>query len=424
MIQEEFTLDHAILYGGATVLLDYLKRIGLQKIFSRHLPISKRKDSLYPLPDVGVVMVTGHLLGKERLFHFEDLEADPLLALKLGMPKLPDHTVLNKDLHRFSGPLEVEALRAVHQEVLHRSLRGLQEGVLDIDTTVETVYGEPSEADVGYNPTRPGRASYRPILAFEGGRRVCANVHLRGGAVHTITGFADFYRQTIAQLPPRMHIWCVRLDRGFSGEETFGFLEKQGTHYVAKIKVTDRLLRQPFKWQRIEEGEEIVEVSSTYYQATSWQRPRRVVLVRRREADPEQIALFEEALWRYDAMATTLNWDEEDIWHFYNQRCPAENYIKEQKHGFGIDAIPTDDYWPNYAALLLKVIAYNLYVSFLREVVPKAYRSYTVTRMRRMFWMIPAILVRHARRWILRLWRDFPRQKAFWEMRKRVFAIG
>ncbi len=51
-------------------------------------------------------------------------------------------------------------------------------------------------------------------------------------------------------------------------------------------------------------------------------------------------------------MATTLDWNKEDIWHFYHQRCTAENYIKEQKHGFGTDAIPTDDYWPNYAALL------------------------------------------------------------------------
>lgn len=423
-IREEFTLPQATLYGGAAVLLDYQERIGLRNLFSRHLPMSKRSDSLYTLPDICTILVIGHLLGKERLFHFEDLEEDPLLALKLGLPKLPDHTVLNKDLHRFRGASEVESLRASNREILHRSLRGLRRGILDFDTTVETVYGEQEGTEIGYNPNKPGRASYRPIFVFEGQRRVCVNAHLQGGAAHNTTGFVDFYLQTIAQLPQHMHIWCARFDRGFAGEETFAFLEQQGVHYVGKIRVTDRLLQHPLKWRRIEEGEEIVEVASFYYQATTWSRPRRVVLVRRREAIPEQIPLFEELLWKHEAIVATLDWDEEDIWRFYNQRCTAENYIKEQKLGFGIDAIPTDDFWPNYAALLLKVIAYNLYVSFLREVAPKAYRRYTVSRMRRTFWMIPGVLVYHARQWILRLWEGFPRQRAFWEMKRRVLAIA
>lgn len=423
-IREEFTLPHATLYGGAAVVLDDQERIGLRNLFASHLPKSKRSDSLYPLPDVCTVLVIGTLLGKERLFHFEDLEEDPLLSVKLRLPKLPDHTLLYKDLHRFAGPPEVEALRAVHRKVLARPLRGLRRGILDFDTTVETVYGEQEGTAMGYNPTKPGRASYRPLLAFEGQRRVCVNAHLEGGNVHPTTRFADFYRRTLEQLPSHVRIWCVRFDRGFAGEETFRFLEQEGVHSVGKIRVTDRLLHQPRKWRRIGQGEEIVEVVSFSYQATRWSRPRRVVLIRRREAHPRQLPLLEELLWKYEAMVTTLDWDEEDIWHFYNQRCTVENYIKEQKLGFGIDAIPTAAYWPNSAALLLKIIAYNLYVGFLREVAPKAYRRYTVERMRRMFWMIPGVLVRHARQWILRLWRGFPRQEAFWEMKRRVLAIA
>ena len=69
-----------------------------------------------------------------------------------------------------------------------------------------------------------------------------------------------------------------------------------------------------------------------------------MILMRRREANPEQIPLLTELLWNYEAILTALDWDEEDIRHFYNQRCTTEDYIKEQEPGFGIDAIPTDDF--------------------------------------------------------------------------------
>jgi hypothetical protein len=63
-----------------------------------------------------------------------------------------------------------------------------------------------------------------------------------------------------------------------------------------------------------------------------------------------------------------------------------------------------DAFYPNAADALLKMIAYNVNQGFKQEIAPQEAKTYTVGRMRRVFWMIPALLVSHARKWTLRLW--------------------
>nr|WP_245864317.1 hypothetical protein [Paenibacillus donghaensis] len=40
--------------------------------------------------------------------------------------------------------------------------------ILDLDSTVETVYGNQAKAAKGGHSHKPGRKSYHPLLAFEG----------------------------------------------------------------------------------------------------------------------------------------------------------------------------------------------------------------------------------------------------------------
>jgi Transposase DDE domain group 1 len=100
-----------------------------------------------------------------------------------------------------------------------------------------------------------------------------------------------------------------------------------------------------------------------------------------------------------------------------------ENYIKEAKNGFALDAISNDGFYPNAADAMLKLIAYNVYQGFKSEVAPDAAKCYTVSRMRRLFWIIPAILVSHARQWTLKLWDGFAKQALWITMLQRSRLI-
>ncbi|MCL4517187.1 MAG: IS1380 family transposase [Firmicutes bacterium] len=427
-ISEKFSLKHATVYGGANLLLDYyLGRLKLPELFLEHLAVHKAAWASYQMPDIATSLIAGFTLGLHRIHHFEELEDDELLALKLGLPKLPDYTILYKDLEKFDTPEKLASLGKVNQQILKYLLE--REVILDIDSTVETAFGGQQMAGVGYNPKHHGRASYHPLLAFDGLSRSLIHARLRGGKAHTAEGFSDFYEECVCQLPSGVHIRFVRLDRGFRGEKVYLFLEDEAkVDYVAKLCWTSGLMERLSRgalWKRISCDEEIIEVCQLRAQLADWSKDRHVVIIRRRPADePVQGTLFRDLLWNYEAIVTNLDWEPEDVWHFYNQRGAAENYIKEMKDGFGIDHFPTGNFMANWADLLLKMVAYNCFLAFQKELAAPGYKRFTVGRMRRLFFQVPAVLVRHSRRWTLRLLQSFRRQEAWSQMRASLAALN
>ena len=137
-----------------------------------------------------------------------------------------------------------------------------------------------------------------------------------------------FYQKSKEALPNTVEVRYVRADRGFGSEEFFTALEADQVHYTVKLKMNSSLkerLAEGVLWHRIYfNGQRAIEVGSVSYRVKSWKTRRRIVLVRTTDfAECGQLQLFE--LWSYQAIATNLDWDSEDIWHFYNQRCTCEN---------------------------------------------------------------------------------------------------
>lgn len=422
---EKFSLKNATNIGGANLLADYaLDVLNLPEIFQNHLSIQKASNAVYPLADSLTTYVLASAIGTERVFHLKFLEDDPLLRTKTGWNKLPDATTFYVDIHRFTRECDVNSIRLVNKEMLRRILP--KECILDIDATVETVYGNQEYAAVGYNPTKHGRKSYHPLMFFEGKSQALINAVLRSGNASCSDEFNRAFQQTFSMLPEHSSVDYVRADAGFAGEEIYAQLEASTRKgYVAKIKRFSDLWRHAacFPWRRVEYTDLVVEVKSFLHQAKSWSKPRRIVMVRYRseEASPIQGRLFPD--WQTSAMVTNLSWAEEDIWRFYNQRCAQENYIKEMKHGFGMDRIPTQYFLPNYAVLLLKGIAYNLVLSMRKEIATPRFSRMTAIRLRRELLYIPAVIIYHARRWVLKLMETYRYQTDYLIMRQRLDAL-
>jgi len=424
-LSEKFNLKNATNIGGANLLADYaLDVLKLPEIFRKHLSLQKAPNAIYPLADSLTTYTLASAIGMERVFHMESLENDPLLRAKTGWDKLPDATTFYVDIHRFTRESDVNSLRPVNKELLWRILP--ERCILDIDATVETVYGNQEYTAVGYNPTKHGRKSYHPLMFFEGKSQALVNAVLRSGNTSSSDEFKETFQQTLSMLPEHSSVDYVRVDAGFAGEEIYAELEANTRKgYVAKIKRFPELWRHAacFPWRRVEYTDLIVEVKSFFHQAKSWSKPRRIVMVRycSEEASPIQGRLFQD--WQIAAMVSNLSWAEEDIWRFYNQRCAQENYIKEMKHGFGMDRIPTQDFLANYAVLLLKGIAYNLVLSMKNEIATQRFSRMTAVRLRRELFQIPAVIVYHARRLILRIMETYRYQGDYLIMRRRLDAL-
>jgi len=423
-IKTEFSLQNATNVGGVKIFLDYLEKIKFAEALQR-LPSVKAGNSIFPLYRVLLYLVIGWILGCERLFHFRKLQHDGLLKRFLG-GRCPHHTLLYKELLRVpkanSGLLP--ELRKLNHDVIAPCLP--KSLILDLDSTVETVYGNQTGAAVGTNSHKPGRKSYHPLLVFEGQSRLCLNAVLRAGNTHSSTDAASFLKQTFELLDSRP-VKFARFDKGFGGEDFYHLWESKSIGYVGKLKWTERLAKEVAAcryWKRFVDEDWVIEGITLIYKATSWKHPRRVAIVRKAQVfDDGQSRMILDTDWRYEAIVTNLEWEAIDLWRFYNQRSCMENYIKESKTGFSIDRIATGVFEANEVDLLIKLLAYNLYERFKRDCCETIHQRYTVARFRLEFFHCAATIIRHSRKVILKLAMDFANRCAWQRIEARIAVL-
>lgn len=429
MIGERFDLPSLTALGGVNLLVDFTRDgLGLrQALVTADLPV-KAPWAHYSMADDVETLVTAYMVGLERISHIEEWERDPLLCKKLGLAKLPDSTTLYRTLERYRGAEDLKPLAIVNRRVLGYIPAQTPEGcILDLDTTVKPVYGQQQGASVGYNPRYRGRASFQPLMAFLSPSRAVVHVALRSGQTPDTTENVAFYRQALAQLPP-CAVEYVRADKGFTSEAFCQALDDDGLRYVLKLRITASLrarIDMGVRWQDLPSDDPMVRVQAGVVLQPLNQdgRRRRVVLIRSQPVDQQrQLDLFGDAGWDYQAIVTNLYWSPEDIWHFYNQRCDAENAVKELKHGIHAGAINKAGFWANAANLWLRVIAYNALLAF-KVFAPAPYRRFSVTRLQRTLLRVPAVLIRHARQWTLRLPAWWPHQTAWRQIRWRLATL-
>jgi hypothetical protein len=319
-------------------------------------------------------VLDGYLLGLERIWHFEELEQEPLLCLKRGRERLPDFTLLYRELARIDTPEQRGCLRWVGEPLIRRALAAQRWYVLDLDSTVAPLYGEQEGACLGPTPPKRGRPAYHPLLCRKRKSGLVINSRLRPGDTGTSTGAVDFLAQSVARLPrSRQRMLRLRADRGFDHEALYARCERRGWHSVVKRRVTADLAgrigahAEAGRWRRIETADDtLLEVAALTFQRQCWSRPRRVLLTRRRDPATPQGPRWE-ALGSNDAAyVTDLDWAPEDIARFYDKRGDVEKAIHELKEDFGIDRVPTGQFLPNAADLALKILAFNLLVLYQR----------------------------------------------------------
>lgn len=134
-----------------------------------------------------------------------------------------------------------------------------------------------------------------------------------------------------------------------------------------------------------------------------------------------------ETYFTYQAIVTNLEEDTspEDGWHQYNQRAVIENRIEEIKNGFAIDQNSQKKYLKNYADILIKAIAYNLFNWFKQALLPVDLVKSSIRTIRRLFINIPANIVkRGGRRLTIRLPRIDKLKEIIETIKDRIYMFA
>lgn len=415
ILPQIFDLKNATALGGLNHLARFVKQLGIDRKLADRFREAKAEWSDWRFDRVLRVMLDAFFAGVDRLYHFEDLETEPLLCAQHGVDRLPDLKTLYRDLRRFKDPALLRSLHELSKEVVVEALKGQRRVVLEIDSTVETLYGRQEGAESGPNPHKPGRASYHPLLARDRISDLLIHHKLRPGDSGTATDIVSFLHRSldIVKSDGSRRDILARLDSGFECEEAMRVLERRGVGYAIKMRGTwsiTSVLAEfgPQSWRRVEwEGEGEIQVASFYYQRSTWSRPRRIVVLRKREMDQIQGHLLDPYGWSYSFFVTDRDWKPEEVARFYDKRADVERTICEVKHDLAIDHVPTSCFEANAADLALKILARNLLVLYRDRGLQLKTRLRVMT-LRRRYLLIAGRIVRRSGRLFLRLVQGCP----------------
>jgi hypothetical protein len=341
-------------------------------------------------------------------------------------PEAPDGLASQPTLSRLGAMISNEDDRQVLREGLlwlaARRIKAVRRHrfrhlTIDVDGLPVEVHGhQPGSAHNGHYHAR----IYHPLVAAVAETGDLLDLRLREGNVHGADGALGFIDGLIDRVEKELcQVAAIRMDAGFPEDELLSRLEERGTPYVARIRNNPVLNRMAEPHLRRPVGRPPAEprtwTHEMTYQAKSWTRPRRVVLVvMERESE-----LFLHHFW------LLTNWLPEqmpaaELLALYRQRGTAEGHFGElmdvldpalsssprpKAHYRG--EVPTrrypsgDSFAQNEVRLLMNALAYNL-VHIGRALLEEAtLEGWSLRRFRERLLRAAGRILVHGRRVVL-----------------------
>jgi hypothetical protein len=232
---------------------------------------------------------------------------------------------------------------------------------VDIDSTVETIYGNQQGGRKGHNPQHRGKKGYRPVLCFIEQTREYLWGKLRKGETVSGEETAKMIHAIKDYLPACVKQVLIRADAEFISWASVEAALEAGYDFILANKKCEPSF-DPAAWYRPWKREAL-EYNSSYYQPTGWEQACRFVVMRiakeNESGQQEQGELFEEDRYTYRIFCTTLNGKPHEVIATYDKRADVENLVGEAKRE-GLDAIPSGKFKNNYAFFQVAMLAYNI----------------------------------------------------------------
>jgi len=341
----------------------------------------------------------GGLLALEKLLDglkFEELFAQLFLE--------PTRTTLYGSYFFIKGFLILLFVAALRERAWKSLGINLKQIHIDIDTTVETVYGEIEGAKRGHNPKARGKKGLRPVLAFIAETREYLTGKLRRG--QTISGeeTRKFIRSFRSLIPGCVKKVIIRADGEFFSWDAVSACKERGYHYIIALRRCSPVFDDS-SWYSMGKDKKL-QYNECLYQPHGWEEACRFVSMRIRKSLEEQKgqeSLFEEENYTYRTFVTDLKGAVHKVIDEYDDRAGAEPLIGEAKRE-GLAAIPSKHFQSNMVYFQIVMLAYNLWRYLKRCAEPEGHPAPVITtvhvsRLKLLF--IAAKIVTHGNRvWV------------------------
>jgi len=419
-IEFSFEESHLTHFGGMWLIQRFCQCIVLKKRFQEFVRYTSRNQS-YLASEIFLALIYAIILGMRRINKTEILQYNGSFLQMLGLERFPDQSTIRRFLKRLP-PATIRQLVRLHdsyRNYLFAFPHQRHSLIFDIDSTVIVIYGDQQGGAVGYNPKKPGRRSYHPLLCFEACFQEFWHGSLRPGNTVAMTGAIPFIKICLAKVPSTISKSRIRfrMDSGFYSCRIVGYLDAVGCGYVIVAKEYGPIKRAACacRFQHLGNGWETGEFRANIHYKDKVEH--RFVVVRRPipsdEEENQQLTLFKHQKYAYHVFVTNLSISPWRVYLFYSPRATIEKNIRELMYDFPLGKIPTVDWSSNVAFFQTVLFAANIVHWFKRLCLSKEYRNATLDTIRTDFLVVPARLINAHRKNIVKLPKDYHYREAF-----------
>ena len=411
-------------YGGLVPWAAFIRHTGIVERLAESCPVKRTSPNAKPVHDILHSFLLTALVDGRRFAHVERLREDPTVTELFGL-----RSVVGDDtIKRLFGSIDEPAGAAWVAQAAAPIWGALPEQpILDWDSTVQTKFGHQEGAEVGYNPVKPGRRSFHPLVAVGAGTRLCAAFRFRSGDTVTATQWQAAMEDAQATLGGRQ-VWLNRGDLGLGHEAIMAWHEAVANRpkYLFKLRLTTNVRRAlhalpETAWQGPAKAG-VWQVAEARVRLPGWSAERRVVFARKLQGETPALAqgqFWHQVKHELAAYVTNLGEPAANAWQvqaLYRERADAENVFDELKNQWGFNGFCARSRRVSALAARLLLLVYNLWTLFVRLLEPA--RHVEAAGSRRWFLVIAARLVESGRQKTLQV----SVQGRWWEQLKAGYT--
>jgi len=406
-IHADFSAGALTNFSGLKSIHRFVDKLELRKQLN-NISIGMHHNIKYETGNILSVVIEGISCGMNRISKIENFTLDPLLQKFYNLKeKISSSTITNR-LKRCGMKQCSEYMQVIgdNSRKVHKKL-GTAEDILDLDSSVKTVYGNQQGAAKGFNEKKRGAKSYHPLLGFLNSTRECLLSWFRPGDTYTANGAGEFIKQAFSMIAENIDHLLVRADSGFFSDSMISEIEqRQNTDYLikAKLKNLESVLSGQ-DWQMVPcmKG---VEICDFEYSPKSWKKSRHFSAIRILREEIIDGVIFPIKVWDYFCYCTNIVDNPLQIHKLYGDRGTSENWIENVKNQMFAGQLLTDDFWANEMLWLSSIMAYNISV-WMRKLTDNASWHEEPATFRSWFIQLAGKLIRTGRQIHLKMYEAY-----------------
>jgi hypothetical protein len=271
--------------------------------------------------------------------------------------------------------------------------------ILDVDVTVNPLYGHQEGAEKGYNYQKPGRPSHTFHTYMMSNLRLVLDVEVQAGdqshSNYSLPGLVGLLNRLAADSRPAF----VRGDIGWGTDRVMSELEEINQRYLFKLRKSNKVKNLIYKHHCLGEWSYINkewEAKEDVLRLQGWETERRVIIVRRRLSNENtlgieyqkegqiQLALIEGPedikAYEFSVLVTDLEEDLVSLFHHYRDRADCENNFDEMKNQWGWGGYTTRQIKSCQFMARMIALVYNWWNLFVRLAIPEKHLEARTSR--------------------------------------------